>query len=160
VSDSRLELAYDACVNLLSVQDGTLANLQNRATGLLSVAALAPTFSTGVGLINRDPAKGPIFPEWASLLLLAILVAMGVLSMIVLWPVQSRWGYGIDPRVVLQKVQQEKTEDEIRQEITLEVVSALEENQKEIDLRSVCYRWGAGLLVIEIMVLVTAFALQ
>jgi hypothetical protein len=143
VSDSRLELAYDAAVKLLSVQDATLGNLRNRATGLLSVVALATTFSTGIGIINRDPTKGPIFPDWAAFLLLVILVAIGILSMVILWPIRG-WAYGVDPRVILQKREQEKSEDEIRQEITLEVISALTRNQGGIELRSVCYRCGVG----------------
>ena len=107
VSDSRLELAYDAAVNLLSVQSAALGNLRNRATGLLSVAALATTFSTGLGLINQDPTKGSLFPEWATVFLLAILVALGVLSMVILWPIRG-WAYAVDPRIVLQKLEYEK----------------------------------------------------
>jgi hypothetical protein len=159
MSDSRLQLAYDAAVGLLSVQSGTLGNLRNRATGLLSVAALATTFSAGLGLINQDPTKGPIFPGWAAVLLLAILVAIGVLSMIILWPVRD-WGYCVDPTILLEKVYQQKNEDEIRQEIVLELAPTVATNQEGIELRSVCYRWGVGLLVMEVLVLVAAFALQ
>ena len=53
-----------------------------------------------------------------------------------------------------------KSEDEIRQEIAVELVSDVDINQKGIELRSVCYRLGIGLLVIEVIVLVAAFALQ
>jgi hypothetical protein len=159
VSDPRLELAYDAVIKLLSIQDGSLGNLRTRATGLLSVAALVTTFSTGLGLINLDPAKAPIFPTWTALLLLAILVVIGVLSMIILWPIRH-WRYGANPTIILQKSEQEKTEEEIRRDITLDLISGLEKNRGHLRIRFICYQWAVIFLLVEVVTLVIAFIAQ
>ena len=49
------ELAYNASIDILKQQDSTLANMRNRASGLLATAALAASFSTSIGLFGARP---------------------------------------------------------------------------------------------------------
>ena len=153
--DPRLSLAYDAAVKLLSVQDGTLGNLRNRATGILSVAALAVSFSVGLGLLNRDPAKGPVFPNWGSLALLATLICIGFFVMVVLWPIRG-WSYGAHPGVILQKIKEEESEDSIRQFVASALASDALTNSKSIKKRYTCYQLAVILLLAEVAILVAA----
>ena len=91
--DTLYELAYNAAVDVLKQQDATLANMRNRASGLLATAALAASFATSVGLFGAGATGSKPIPHQYGWVLLATVILIGVASSIVLWPVQ-RWGYG------------------------------------------------------------------
>jgi hypothetical protein len=99
--DPVVELAYDAAMAALQQQDGTLGNLRNRATALLSAAALATTFSAGVGLFNSDESRGTPLPDWGQWSLLGLLLATATLCIAVMWPVTMT--FGADPRLILDR---------------------------------------------------------
>ena len=90
MADEVLELAYSAVTAALKEQDGTLSSLRNRATALLSAAAVGTSFAAAVGLLNLDPARGSVFPAWSGWLLLVLIVLIGISVMMVLWPISER----------------------------------------------------------------------
>lgn len=159
MSDARLELAYDAAAIALSQQDTTLGNLRNRATALLTAAALVTSFSTGVGLVNTDPARGEVLPVWTALALLAILVAIGILSTVVLWPVKS-WRFGPDSTVILKGITKGDDVNAIRKHVAEQMTAGRNQNGKKLAKRTNCYRGGVVLLVLEVIVLVLALMLS
>jgi len=154
VGETTLELAYDAALDSLKMQEARLSGLRTRATGVLSAAALVTGFSTGLGLINTNPKMGAVFPKWAALALLAVLVAIGVLDMVVLWPAQ--WQFGPDVREMLCKHDGGTAVDDIRRYVIDDALDGVERNKKHLNLRFLCYQWSAGLLVGEVIILVTA----
>lgn len=158
MADERLKLAYDAGIKALSQQDATLGNLRNRATGLLSAAALVTSFSTGLGLINTDPTKGDVLPNWGALLLLTILVAIGILSMAVLWPVKS-WCFGPDSIQIMDKVDAGEDIDTIQRFVASQMGRGRVRNGQQLTNRTRCYRSGVALLVAEVVVLVVALTI-
>lgn len=64
-ADEVIRLAYDEARAALREQDATLANVRNRATGLLAAAAVGTSFGAAVGLLKTDPSRGYLFPRWA-----------------------------------------------------------------------------------------------
>jgi hypothetical protein len=155
VGETTLELAYDAALDSLKMQEARLSGLRSRATGVLSAAALVTGFSTGLGLINTNPKMGVVFPKWAALALLAVLVAIGALDMVVLWPAQ-RWQFGPDVREMLCKHDGGTTVDDIRRYVIDDALDGVKCNYEHLNLRFRCYQWSAGLLVGEVIILVTA----
>jgi len=156
VGDTTLDLAYDAALDSLKMQEARLSGLRTRATGVLSTAALVTSFSTGLGLINTNPKMGTVFPKWAALALLAVLVAIGVLDMVVLWPAKS-WQFGPDVREMLLKHDGGTAAvDDIRRYVIDDALDGVKRNDKRLHPRFRCYRWSAGLLVGEVIILVTA----
>jgi hypothetical protein len=154
VGETTLELAYDAALDSLKMQEARLSGLRTRATGVLSAAALVTGFSTGLGLINTNPKMGVVFPKWAALALLAVLVAIGALDMVVLWPAQ--WQFGPDVREMLRKHDAGTAVDDIRRYVIDDALGGVERNKKHLNLRFLCYQWSAGLLVGEVIILVAA----
>jgi hypothetical protein len=155
VGEATLELAYDAALDSLKMQEARLSGLRSRATGVLSAAALVTGFSTGLGLINTNPKMGAVFPKWAALALLAVLVAIGVLDMAVLWPAKG-WQFGPDVRKMLRKHNGGTAVDDIRRYVIDDALDGVKRNNKYLHPRFRCYRWSAGLLVGEVIILVTA----
>ncbi|UUU37618.1 hypothetical protein [Streptomyces sp. NBC_00162] len=144
----RYELAYAAAIARLAQQDGTLGNLRNRATGLLTVAALVASFSSAIGLVSE---KKPIHEGFGWELMLA-LVAIGVCAMAVLWPC-SKWKFGPSPGGILK---QDGDEKKIREAVTNSLVRAIGSNESQITRRALWYRWGAALLLLEAILVVAA----
>ena len=155
--DERLRLAYDAGVQALAQQDLTLNGLRTRTTGLLSAAAIVTSFSAGLGLLRTDPEAGPVFPHWAAFSLLAILVVIGVSSLVVAWPV-PRFSFGPDSDVILEKTSAGEGMESILSTIAKELGEARAHNAGAINLRLLFYRVGLGLLVAEVIVLVIALS--
>ncbi|MCA1709717.1 MAG: hypothetical protein LC808_43155, partial [Actinobacteria bacterium] len=151
------ELAYDAGIAALSQQDGTLGNLRNRASGLLSAAVIVTSVSAGLGLTTTDPAKGPRLSHGAAVALLSILLAIGALMMSILWPVKH-WGFGPDVRVILSEMDEGQDIDRIRRYIAGEMVLARGRNDKTLRRLQRTYQCSAVLLVVEVLVLVVALS--
>ena len=158
MTETTLELAYDAALDSLKMQEARLSGLRSRATGVLSAAALVTSFSAGLGLINTNPKTGAVFPKWAALALLAALIAIGVLDMVVLWPAQ-KWQFGPDVREILCKHDGGTAVDDIRRCVIDDALDGVERNEKRLHPRFRCYRWSAGLLVGEVIILVTSLVL-
>lgn len=150
--DVRLEMACDAGVSALKQQDATLGNVRNRATGILGVAALVTTFGGGIGLINTDPKSGPVFPSWAAISLLMVLLSIGILVMSVQWPVQ-RWSHGLHPILLLEKIDRGDELDLLRRDLVVELGNAMKSNRAVIVRCTRLYRLAAALLLVEVLVL-------
>ncbi len=156
LSDDRLELAYDAAVNALDQQDDTLSNLRNRATAVVSSTALVASFSAAAGLLNTDPAKGDIVPDWARLTMLAVLAAVAALCMVVLWPVR-RWSYGPDAKKILDRIVLGDDVDGVRRYVVGELLLGRKRNSDALKVRHSCYRVAVLGLVVEAATVVAAF---
>ncbi|HEX8080144.1 MAG TPA: hypothetical protein VF557_08045 [Jatrophihabitans sp.] len=155
MSDERFKLAYDAVVTHLGQQDVTLGNLRNRATAVLSAAALVTSFSAGVGLINTDQDKGSVFPTWGAVTLLAVVVGIGLLTMGIIWPVKG-WVYGGAASVILAETARGRDIDTILRDAATSLASGVVSNAKVIDRRSQYFRVAVVLFVAEIAVLTVA----
>lgn len=152
----KSELAYEAAVRVLSMQDASLSNLRNRATGLLGTAALAASFSAGLGLIQTDKTKGPVFPHWAAFSLLAVFFLLGASSIAVLWPV-SGWAYAPSPSLILQRPSK-CDGTAIRMATTRDLLPCIKRQSRVIICRSRWYRVSAILLVVELVIIVIGVA--
>lgn len=158
-SDKRLELAYAACQQTLTMQDGTLGNLRTRANNLLAAAALFTSFSTGVGLINNDPTKGSVFPHAAALALIVIVALLGVSVLIVLWPAKN-WVFTASAGGILAAADEKDAngkflndEDAIRREVINSLSGAIHANTETITFKSRAFQAAAILLLAEVLLL-------
>lgn len=158
MADERVGLAYDAGVKALAQQDSTLGNLRNRATGLLSAAALITSVSAGIGLIDTKNATGDTLPLWGSLLLLAILVVIGALSMKVLWPVPG-WCFGPDSIQILKMLDDGKDLDTIQRFVANEMGDGRRRNSRRLKVLARCYQAAVILLLVEVITIVAIVAM-
>ncbi|MEU0948265.1 hypothetical protein ABZ379_37050 [Streptomyces canus] len=155
--DPRLELAYDAILTRLRAQNDYLVALRNRATGLLTIAALIASFSSGLGLINTDRTKGPILPTWAPWSLLGTLVFIGIMVMSILWPV-SQWHYGPNAAVILEHRDMGRSENDIREYVTKKLVAGRDVNQEALTRLANYFRAAVFAFTVEVTLLVIALA--
>jgi hypothetical protein len=151
--DERLQIAYDAAAKFLAQQDATLSNLRNRATALVSSAAVATSFAAGLGLINTDPAKGAQFPHWAAFTMLVILLIIGALTLFILWPIE-KFVFGPESEVILADIQDNKTADEILSGSVDRMNQGHQQNAAGIKSRMRAFRAAAPLLIAEVVVLI------
>jgi hypothetical protein len=152
-----LDLAYDAARAALHEQDTTLANVRNRAAGLLSTSTVATTVAAAVGLLNNDPARGAVFPAWAGWILLLGLIIVGIGVMAVLWPV-AHWKYGPAPGKLLSVAEQDI--DSVRRSATEAMIKFIEANDKRLRGRMLIFQAAAAVFVTEIVVLAGLLALK
>jgi hypothetical protein len=153
--EKSVELAYDSAREILKSQDTTLGNLRTRAGSLLTTAALLTSFSTALGLINLDPARGAVLPPWAAWALLGALVGLGALVLFVFWPVKT-WHFGPHPGVILEKADDGKSLSMIRRYVTERMLAGMGDNAVALRRRQTAFRWSVGLLLAEVSVLVIA----
>jgi hypothetical protein len=156
-ADKRLEMAYEAANQRLSLQDTTLTSTRTRANNLLATTALFVSFSTGVGLINTDPSRGPIFPTYAAIVLLVLVVALGACVLYVAWPTKN-WSYTPSAKKILVRVDADDDEASIRRYVTDEMISGAERNQAQLAPRQNAYRGAVILLVLEVALLLAILA--
>jgi hypothetical protein len=149
--DKSLSLAYEAARDALVRQETTLTNLRTRATGILTVAALAVSFSAGLGLFATDPSKGRVLPQWATLSMLGILIATGGLVMMVLWPVKD-WHFGPDARKLLRWSRRFDL-DEVRRKSVKKMTEGRNYNGHHLVRRNIYFRLSVLALVAEVSVL-------
>ncbi|OBJ65816.1 hypothetical protein [Mycobacterium colombiense] len=152
-SDKRLELAYDAAQKKLAMQDTTLGNVRTRANTLLATAALFTSFSAGIGLLNADPAKGPVFSPCASAGLLIIVVLLGGCVFYVAWPAK-KWHFVPSASIIMEKIRAQETEEAIRTLVTNAMIDGGNENQPKLDRRHLAFRLAVILLVAEVALLI------
>jgi hypothetical protein len=153
VGDTAISLAFDAGVSALRQQDTTLSNLRNRATGLLSTAALVTAFGGGLGLVNADSADVAQFPAWAAVAVLIILLLIGILFVLLQWPVKN-WSFGLHPRLILDKATESSDVEHIKRELAVDLGRAMEKNAGRIRLRSRFLQAAGVLLVAEVVIFV------
>lgn len=153
VGDTAISLAYEAGVSALRQQDTTLSNLRNRVTALLATAALVTSFGGGLGLGNANSADGPAFPVWAAVSLLIILFVIGVLFVLLQWPLR-KWSYGLQPRLILDKATESRDIERIKRELAVDLGQAMEENADRIRLRFRFVQAAGVLLVAEVVIFV------
>jgi hypothetical protein len=154
VVDKRLEIATDAGVATLKRQGDTLNSLRNRASAVLSVAALVISVGGGIGLIRTGASHGAVLPRWAGFSLMAVVILIGILVVTVQWPVR-RWAYGLGPGPVFE-LSKGKDEVGLLRDLILLMAEAVEKNERVLGKRIRYYQIATVLLVVEVIIFVLA----
>jgi hypothetical protein len=155
VADKSLELAYDAAKATLSLQDGTIGSIRNRATAMFTAAALAVSFTGTVGLISGDGKVSRAYPLWASMSLLAVMTLMATAVMAIQWPAK-RFHFGPSAAVILARLAAGEDEDGIRRFVAEAMVDGAKTNAAAIKVRQRLLRVVVALLWLEIIMIVVA----
>ena len=153
-----LELAYAAALKAVELQDGTLGNVRNRATGLLSAVTVATTFGAALGLFSNDPAKGPELPAWSKWALFVLLVAVGSLCLGVMWP--ATMAFGVDAGLVIKRAEQDNDIGVVHQYLIGELIAGHARNFKVLERKLLLYRLAVMALTAETAVLLLALILK
>jgi hypothetical protein len=135
------------------MQDGTLGSVRTRANNLLATAALFTSVSAAIGLINTDPHRGAVLAPWKALVLVSVVAVLGFCVVYVLWPIDN-WQFGPDPQSILNESAADKDESSIRKTVTGAMITALGTNAVALKSKQKAFRWAAGLLVAEVVLLV------
>lgn len=157
--DERLEIAYEAARNSLMMQDQTLGNLRNRATSVLSTAALFTSFSTGIGLIGGSHALSGA----KGIALLIVVIAIGFFVLSALWP--EEWLFGPLAREIMAKIDVKQyvgdgeplppiDVDQIRRDSIKTMIDGYKTNNEVLTDKRRAFQRAAVLLVIEVGLLV------
>jgi hypothetical protein len=154
--DPVVELAYDAAIAALQQQDNTLGNLRNRATALLSAAAVATTFSAGIGLFSTDKSRGTPLPDWGQWSLLGLLLATAGLCIAVMWPVTMT--FGADPRLILDRGSDDI--NQVRRYVTEAAVRGQASNQAALMRKFQLYRIAVVTFTAETGILLLSLILE
>ncbi|MCV6970313.1 hypothetical protein [Mycobacterium bohemicum] len=162
-SDDRLEIAYEAARNSVSMQDQTLGNLRTRANNLLGTAALFTSFSTGIGLISTTPGSNHVLSPIKGIILLLVLIALSFFVLSVLWPADD-WLFGPSAAEIMAKIDpnpsqggtqpQPKDIDQIRRDVIKTLIAGYETNNDVLAGKHRAFRRAALLLVAEVFILV------
>lgn len=158
MADKRFEIASDAGVATLKRQGDTLNSLRNRASAVLSVAALVISVGGGIGFIKTGASHHAALPRWAGFSMLAVVISIGILAVAVQWPVR-RWAYGLGPGPVFQLLKG-KDEDELLRHLILLMVEAVEKNERVLRKRIRYYQIATVLLVVEVVIFVLAITIS
>ncbi|WP_327364974.1 hypothetical protein [Streptomyces sp. NBC_01296] len=138
----RYQLSYDAAEHALSQQDGTLGNLRNRATGLVTISTVIGTFT---GLFGVGTKENPLPVGYAVGLIAFVVLIVGAI-MYVVFP-KKDWWFGPDPQDILDGVEVEK--DRLLWSQAKGMAKAVRDNGKEIDKRAKIYGVAVVLLGLE-----------
>ncbi|MFJ7016522.1 hypothetical protein [Streptomyces albogriseolus] len=129
--------------------------MRTRASGLLVLAALVTSFSTGLGLINTDASKGRTIPAWEVGVLVSLFVLIGFFSMAVVWP--ARFCFGPSPQEITRWRKFGLSERDIRDYVTEKMIEGMASNERVITLRWVYFRIAILVTMLEVTVVVIAF---
>jgi hypothetical protein len=153
--DPRYTLAFSEAQRALDHQSETLGNLRDRSAALLSTATLLSGFASGLGLINTDRDKGNVFPGWLALIVVALILAIGVCSLLVLVP-SPGWVFTNNAAILLSNVEQNPDRDVnwVHAMLAQDMRRHEEANQIKLDRRFLYYRIGVGLLLAQTLALV------
>jgi hypothetical protein len=161
--DKRLELAYEAAQKSISADDTNLGNLRTRANNLLGSAALFTSFATGVGLINTNRNNGDVLSPAKGIPMLIVVIALGLCALYVLWPATG-WMFGASASEIMAKIDPKpdksghtpdsKNVDQIRRDVITTLTLGHETNKTILTKKQRAFRGAAGLLVVQIVVLV------
>jgi hypothetical protein len=155
MAEKSLELAYEAAKANLSQQDATLGSMRNRATAMFTAAALAVSFTAGIGLISGDGKVTRAYPVWAGVSLLVVLTGMGTAVMIIQWPVRQ-FHFGPSAQVILDQHQDGQDEDAVRRHVTTKMIEGGRVNRATIEGKQNALRVVVALLWLEIILIVLA----
>lgn len=150
-----LKLAYETANGTLRDQDVTLANLRNRATGLLGAVAIGTSFAASVGLLTTDPGSQTL-PAWAGWTMLVLVIFIGGTVMLTLWPTAD-WKYGVQAAALLAN--SARSIDDVHQQAAQAMVAAAASNEELLNRRFMAYRVGVVALILEVVVLVVGVLL-
>jgi hypothetical protein len=153
-----MEVAYAAAVKAVEIQDGTLSNIRNRATGLLSAVTVGTTFGAALGLFSTNRMTGEELPAWAQWTLLVLLVGVGGLCLGVMWP--ATMAFGVDARLVLQRAEQDNDILIVRRYVIDELVGGHGRNRVVLKRKFFLYRLAVFVLVCETAVLLLALIVR
>lgn len=151
--EARMKFAYDAAVNELTREDQTLGNLRNRSNGVLTIAALITSFAAGIGFLQTDPTKGVVFPNWAAISLLAILAAIVVLNVVIMWPID--FAFGPNARAFLRD-SENPAQGPIDRKMVERLIECAGTNTKKINIRTHLYQAAVFLLGAEVVLILAA----
>jgi hypothetical protein len=157
VANEVIKLAYEEARAALKEQDATLANVRNRAAGLLAAASVVTSLAAAVGLLNIDPDRGPTFPTWAGWALVGLMVLIGAGVMAVLWPSQA-WNFGPSPDIILANAEGDDI-DAVRRTATKAMLLASESNNRKLAWRVRAYQATVLVLLVEVVLLMSALLL-
>jgi hypothetical protein len=152
-----IKLAYEEARAALKEQDVTLANVRNRAAGLLAAASVVTSLAAAVGLLNIDPNRGRTFPTWASWALVGLMVLIGIGVMAVLWPSQA-WDFGPSPEIILANAEGDDI-DAVRRTATRAMLLASESNSRKLAWRVRAYQATVLVLLGEVVLLMSTLVL-
>ncbi len=155
MTDSCLELAYDAAQSTLAQQNGTIGSIRDRATSLFTAAALAVSFTGAIGLVSGDGDVTRSYPLWASVALLVVLTLMATAVMAIQWPARG-FHYGPSATVILQRVDAGEDADGIRRYVADAMIDGARRNASAIRKRQRMLRVLVALLWLEIILIVVA----
>ncbi|MGW2272588.1 hypothetical protein [Streptomyces yangpuensis] len=150
----RYKLAYDAAVHALSQQDGTLGNLRNRATGLVTIATVIGSFTGFFGVGTKD---NPLPAGYAAGLIVFIVLIVAI-CMFVLMP-KKGWAFGPDARDIIDSKYSSST-GELHWSQALGMQKSISDNELEIRKRAKAYAWAVVLLGLEAVYAVTVSLLS
>jgi len=148
--DEGRKLAYDALAARLDQQNNTVTELRNRATWLLTAAALIASFSSGLGLVSASTNRQS-FPHWASYSLLACVTLIGALTVCISWPIRE-FGYGPNGEVILDSIIGGTAVDDVLQNVSRLLIEKRGTNNKSIELRLGIFRIASVMLIAEVVV--------
>jgi hypothetical protein len=151
-SDKRLELAYEAAQQKLSVQDATLGNVRTRANNLLAAAALFTSFAAGVGLIKTNPGHSAMFSRYVAMALLVVVALLGLSALSVIWPAKG-WVFVPSASKIMQMYDSGEDETSIRQFVIAAMIDGGNANSVKLKRKQDAFRVAAALLLAEIVLL-------
>ncbi|MGW7450092.1 hypothetical protein [Streptomyces sp. NPDC054787] len=150
----RYKLAYEAAVHALSQQDGTLGNLRNRATGLVTIATVIGSFTGFFGVGTKDT---PLPAGYAVGLVIFIVLIVAV-CMFVLMP-KKDWHFGPDPKDIIDSKYSAST-GQLQWSQALGMQTSISGNEAEIRKRAKAYACAVFLLGLEAVYAVTVSLLS
>ncbi|MFF5447156.1 hypothetical protein [Streptomyces sp. NPDC012888] len=150
----RYKLAYEAAVHALNQQDGTLGNLRNRGTGLVTIATVIGSFAGYFGLGTKDK----LLPAGYAIGLIIFIVLIVAICMFVLMPKRD-WTFGPDAQDIMES-KYSAPNGELYWSQALGMQKAISENELAIRKRAKAYAWAVVLLGLEAVYVVTVSLLS
>lgn len=150
IPENALASALSVGTARAAAQNQTLGNLRSRTAALLPTSALSVSFATSVGLLANDPSKGGArIPDPIAFALLACVVLIGLVTVVVQWPV--KWSF--DSGTNVYKVEGDDASPALRAAIEkLETVVA--RNTRRLRRTFFWFEAGVVLLGIETIIVV------
>jgi hypothetical protein len=144
IPDEAVPAALEVNQAHANAQNQTLGNVRTRAATVLSSAAVVVTFATSVGLIANDPSHGGVrLNPFVGFALVAMVIAIGVLTLATQWPLKWAFNSGTDVfggKASLLEIQRAAF---VRMEV------AVARNNSQLSRVLTAYRWSVALLGLE-----------
>lgn len=146
-------IAFDEASYAVRRQEAALDDLRSRTGILFAAASLVASFLGGAALSDRALM-------WPGIGAIAAFVVVGVLALIVLWP-RGGWTFSLDPATLMEDYIQADppaTVPEMHRELALHRGKHFAKNQTMLDRLYWLYRGAIGVLLIEVVLWLTQFA--